>query len=887
MPNHPSEEYERHEALVRLLQALRASSDAPPDSPSAIGLVLRETCRYLGWPLGHAYLVDRSARLLRPTGIWHQEDVTTYRRFAEVTEATVLGLHEGLPGRALENGKPEWVREEALSRLVRADAARAAGIRSGVAVPLVTKGYAYGVLEFFTTERPELGTDIDTVLEWVGAALAGTWQRVEMNGTSSYGNESFEALIRATPDAIVVADEEGRILSWNPSATRLFGYEAEEILGEPLTMIMPEEYRVRHKLAFQKALAREPGRAAGKVMELEGLAKDGRVFPVELSVASWATDRRYFAGILRDVTVRRSAIEELRLHGSAAEHVSDAIVVSTADARRGPTILYVNRAFTRMTGYSEGEVLGRSFGLLAGPKTDWNAIRAVHENFRRGEAVTTELVAYRKNGSEFLLEWRASPIPEPDGSVRHFASIQRDITEDRRVAQALRRADRDPLTDLANREVLERRLREAIDAAREDPDRRYAVLFMDLDGFKAVNDEHGHVVGDQLLASVARRLEHTVRPGDTLARFGGDEFVILLDHVANENEVGLVAQRVGKRLAQPFEVQGHRLSVAASIGVARSQSSYDSPREVIRDADTAMYLAKRAGKGLVRFHEHERSPDPSRDDALLRDLERCLERGELEVHYQPLVDLATESVFGFEALVRWRHAELGLLPPERFIPLAEESGLIVPLGRWILREACATARRWRHRTLSGRRLLLSVNVSIRELVSPGLIEAVRTTLEETGLNPSALQLELTESILADPSGPVASRIEALRKLGVIVCIDDFGSGYSSLGYLHRFPVDTIKIDRVFMERMGEPSSGEEVLRAIVSLARDLGLSVVVEGIETRTQLDRVKDLMCEAGQGYLFAGPIESADVELFLDRLADRADENSGHLTFHRAVGG
>ncbi|MEX2470727.1 MAG: diguanylate cyclase, partial [Gemmatimonadota bacterium] len=308
--------------------------------------------------------------------------------------------------------------------------------------------------------------------------------------------------------------------------------------------------------------------------------------------------------VLPHMRERRATAEEFRLHGAAAAHVRDAIVVSTTGTLgRAPTILYVNAAFTRMTGYTEMEVLGRSFSILAGAKTSRPTLQAIHARFRKGVASYAELVAYRKDGEGFLVEWHASPIVESDGRAQHFVSIQRDITKERSDRQALRRADRDALTGLPTRDVLEKRIRLSIDRASERPDYRFAVLFLDMDGFKAVNDEHGHIVGDQLLTSAARRLEGAIRPGDALARFGGDEFVVLIHAVMDVRDVTLVADRVQERMAAPFEIQGQSLTVTSSIGVALSHAAYREPADVIRDADTAMYEAKRKGHGRVEFFD--------------------------------------------------------------------------------------------------------------------------------------------------------------------------------------------------------------------------------------------------------------------------------------------
>jgi diguanylate cyclase (GGDEF)-like protein/PAS domain S-box-containing protein len=305
---------------------------------------------------------------------------------------------------------------------------------------------------------------------------------------------------------------------------------------------------------------------------------------------------------LRAATERQAAAGEFRMHASAAAHARDAIVVSTVGgAGRGPTILYANAAFTRMTGYTEREVLGRSFSVLAGANTSRTGLQDMDQRLSRCEPASTELIAYRKDGQEFLLEWHASPIPEIDGSVQHFASIQRDITDERSAEQALKRADRDALTGLPTREVLEKRIRLSIQQCKERSEYRFALLFLDMDGFKVVNDARGHVVGDQLLASAARRLEGTIRPGDVLARFGGDEFVILLQHVTDTSDVMMVVDRVRERMAAPFEIQGSTLRIAASIGIAMSDPGYDKPEDLVRDADAAMYRAKRKGMGGFEF----------------------------------------------------------------------------------------------------------------------------------------------------------------------------------------------------------------------------------------------------------------------------------------------
>ena len=364
------------------------------------------------------------------------------------------------------------------------------------------------------------------------------------------------------------------------------------------------------------------------------------------------------------------------------------------------------------------------------------------------------------------------------------------------------------------------------------------------------------MVGDQLLNSAAERLERTVRPGDTLARFGGDEFVILLEYVTGIADVIMVADRVQRRLEAPFKLNGREHRIAASIGVALSETGYTDARDVIRDADKAMYDAKRKGKGRFEFSDQSIYSDVVAVLSLQEDLKRCLDRSQLELHYQPLVDLTAQSIVGFEALVRWRHPELGLLLPDQFIPLAEDTGVIVPLGRWVLRTACVDAQSWQQTQPSGEPLILSVNVSMRELTSADFVDVVAETLQQTGFPPERLQLELTESVFIETLEPIRARIASVRKLGVTVCIDDFGTGYSSLGHLHRLPIDKIKIDRLFVRHLDEAPGNREILRTILTLARHLGLDVVAEGVESNAQLVTLRELACAYGQGFLFSAPV-------------------------------
>ena len=459
---------------------------------------------------------------------------------------------------------------------------------------------------------------------------------------------------------------------------------------------------------------------------------------------------------------------------------------------------------------------------------------------------------------------RGLAIRDGAGRSSRFAGSLTDITEGK-VSDAL--------TGLANRILFLDRLARAIERRRRHGD-IYAVLFIDLDRFKLVNDSLGHIVGDQLLIAIAKRLQHCLRSNDscarfdadhTIARLGGDEFTILLDDIKQVGDAMRVADRIQKTLALPFNLDGHEVFTSASIGIAVGARDYESPEAVLRDADTALYRAKALGKARYEVFDVE-----MRDRAVARlrldtDLRRAIERHEFHLYYQPIVSLQRNRIEGFEALLRWPHWDRGLVYPADFIPVAEETGLILPMGWWALREACRQLSIWQKTLPQGTPLTMAVNLSSKQFVQLDLALQLEQILVETGVAASSLKLEITESAIIDNTNSMIGLLLQLKSLGLQIAIDDFGTGYSSLSYLHRLPIDSLKIDRSFVSCMTQDSA--EIVRAIVGLAHNLGLDVIAEGVETVEQLEQLKALGCEFGQGYLFSRPVEHAEAEALLLR--------------------
>jgi diguanylate cyclase (GGDEF)-like protein/PAS domain S-box-containing protein len=678
------------------------------------------------------------------------------------------------------------------------------------------------------------------------------------------GEDGWRALVEALPQAVFRKDCDGRFLFVNAALCRALGCPAEEILGKTDLDLLPQPLAERIRQDDGAALERGersmteydwPGRPARllKMLRVPLRAPDGKV--IGLQGVGWEGTRDGAA-----------VEEELFLFETMIDRIPDSIYFKDLESR-----------FTRANQYTAERFGLRSPEELIG-KTDFDLFTDEHasqayrdelEIIRTGKPVVN--VEEKETLPDGRVRWVSTtkmPVSDTQGRIIGTFGISRDITERKLAEERLAyQAFYDPLTGLPNRALFLDRLEHLFrrTARRRQADCLFAIVFLDLDRFKGVNDSLGHQAGDTLLVQLARRLETCLRPSDTLARLGGDEFCILLEDIRTEADATRIADRIHHELLQPFVVHAAEFFFTASVGIALSSSGYERPEDMLRDADTAMHRAKSNGRSR---HEIFDSDMHARAVTLLRletDLRRALERNECRVYYQPIVDLDERRLAGFEALLRWAHPQRGMVMPDVFVPIAEETGLIGPLGMWVLREACRQMREWQCRFPAHAALRIAVNMSTRQLAQPDLVAQVESALGASGLAPSSLAIELTESALMHNVTAGAQVIRKLHDMKVGINIDDFGTGYSSLSYLQTFPVDTLKIDRSFVRQMSAAPGESTIVRAIVALAQSLGMSVTAEGVETREQIELLRAMGCRRAQGFYFARPQPAAEIERLL----------------------
>jgi diguanylate cyclase (GGDEF)-like protein/PAS domain S-box-containing protein len=574
--------------------------------------------------------------------------------------------------------------------------------------------------------------------------------------------------------------------------------------------------------------------------------------------------RRALQEAVERATLRETE-EALRLRDRAVDaSVNPVMIVSATDPDM--PLVYVNRAFERVTGYGREEAIGRNCRFLQGADREQPELDKIRRAIAEEHDAQALLRNYRKDGSLFWNMLYVTPVLDPrSGTVTHFVGVQYDITEIKRYQDELEhQANHDALTGLANRNLLKDRLQQSLALAHRY-ERPFSLAFIDLDNFKLINDSLGHDIGDRLLKIVAERLVTCVREGDTVARLGGDEFVLLVTEQGRDDSVYRIVQRVMAAISQPFVIDKREFKVTCSVGVATFPHDGEDPDTLLRNADTAMYRAKDLGRNTFQLYSSEMNANFGERLTLETDLWKALERDEFVLHYQPKVDLKTGRIIGMEALLRWQHPVSGMVPPGKFIPVAEESSLIVQIGNWVIHEACRQNKAWQDDGL--RYVPIAVNISARQLQDRNLVETVRAALESTRLRAEHLEIELTESAVMLNADETINTMAVLRGMDVRISLDDFGTGYSSLSYLKRFPVTGLKIDQSFVRDIAYDPDDAAIVRAIVAVAQELMLDVTAEGVETVEQLEFLKAHGCGEAQGYYFARPVPASEMQALLER--------------------
>lgn len=651
-----------------------------------------------------------------------------------------------------------------------------------------------------------------------------------------------------------VASFDGYLKRLNPAWSKTLGFTKEELLAKPYIEFIHPEDRVA-TIAEVKKIA-----LGGETIGFENryLCKDGSYKWFLWNIVRFVEQELLYC-VAHDITERKQVDEESREMSVALENAVEGISRLDTQGR----YITVNRAYASTFGYQPEEMIGMEWQLTVHPE-DRENMMAAYQYMLTNDKAEVEIRGVRKDGSVYYKQSVMISAYNKQQFVGHYC-FTKDVTERKQTESQLRhQACHDALTGLPNRFLFIDRVDHAIKRTKRQKDYLFAVLFLDLDRFKVVNDSLGHIIGDQLLVAIAHRLEVCLRPADTVARLGGDEFTILLEDIKDISDATQVAERIQTELTLPFYLSGHEVFTAVSIGIALSTTGHNQAEDILRNADTTMYRAKALGKGRSEVFDPAMNTQLMARLQLETDLQRSLQRQELQLHYQPIVSLKSNKITGFEALVRWHRPEYGLVAAAEFIPIAEETGLIVPIGWWVLREACNQMRKWQLQ-FDLKPLTISVNLSGKQFSQPDLIQQIEQILQETNLDPCSLKLEITESILVENAKSASAMLVKLQALGIRLSIDDFGTGYSSLSYLHQFPIDTLKIDGSFIHKIDVDVEKIEIVRTIVALAWNLGMDVVAEGVETNKQMYQIKSLKCDFGQGYLFSKPLDSETAEALI----------------------
>ncbi len=664
---------------------------------------------------------------------------------------------------------------------------------------------------------------------------------------------------------LVHPEDAQRIMEQNMAALTLANGQDGSTDTDPIATF---EYRMKHKNGSWRWLHSD-----GSVFSRDA---DGKVEAV-MNISIDITDRKEtetklkeLAGELEERVKERTKEQELlaetikeseERYRMLLESVKD-YGIYMLDA--SGNVVSWNKGAEHIYGYSDEEVLGKHNSIFF-PEADILADKPSEDlrHARKVDSYEIEGIRLKKDGSKLYVHATISPVFEKDGSLRGFTKVVRDITERKQAEDTIRhQAMHDPLTGLPNRKALEERLELALQMARREKT-KVGLMFVDLDRFKNINDTLGHLVGDVLLKEVASRFESSVRGEDTVARLGGDEFIIMVPHISNTGDMVKLGEKILQAIAQPIMVGQHTLHITTSVGITISPADGDTIHSLLKNADTALYRAKEAGRNRYQFYNQTMNVKASERFALENDFREALQKNEFELFYQPIINLKTKRPTGAEALLRWHHPRLGMIYPNEFITIAEEIGMIAPLGNWVTKQACLQQKKWAQEGL--RPLQIAVNVSARQFSEPNFVSDMAAIIEETEMDTRYLELEITEGIAMENIDRTSDKLNQLKRMGIQITIDDFGTGYSSLYYLKRFPIHNLKIDKSFVRHAITNSNDSTIIRTIISMAHNLNLQVIAEGVETDQQLQFLSILRCNRAQGYLIGRPMTHTNFEQWL----------------------
>ncbi len=668
--------------------------------------------------------------------------------------------------------------------------------------------------------------------------------------------ERYRRLVDYATDAIFLHDLEGKILDVNDHACISLGYTRAELLHKTVN-----EFVVRAPDSSSTHIWQDLNPGTPVNVPAIHRTKDGSLFPVETRLMQFhSKGQPLVLAVARDISERKRTEEQLRLSAEVFEYSREAILITNRVGR----IISINRAFAEMTGYAQTEILGKTMRDLSSSRQDVAFIQQMGDSIRQSGHWSGEFWGRKKDGVIFPVWLSMVLVKDTNGQTRHYICVANDISEFKYAEQRIYYlAHFDVLTDLPNRAMLREWMTSALSQAHYNHE-EMAVLFVDVDHFKNVNDTLGHHSGDLVLAAMAKRLKTNVSNTDLVARMGGDEFVLVLPNTGVDGAVD-AAQRIAASLIEPLTIDQHRINVTISIGIGIYPHDGQTMDVLVKNADAALYHAKMLGRNNYQFFTEQMNIAAAERRLLETGLHQAIARNELELYYQPQVDVKTGQVVGAEALLRWHHPELGMILPDRLIPVAENTGLIVSIGEWVLRTACLQNADWQRRGFLP--LVVSVNLSALQIRQNSFQRMVQDALACSGLAPQYLELELTESLLMESANTTLSNMQQLTQIGVRLSVDDFGTGYSNLSYLRRFPLAKLKIDRSFVREAPSNNGDVAIVRAVIGLAHTLNLKVIAEGVETREQYDFLRDEGCDQIQGFFFARPGPAADLFNMLNK--------------------